>query len=702
MNKRKEFALIKHVDKKQKINTSILLTAVFLLFAMSSCLMPELSPELYVDTLTINAGEVNINSTSPGVDDGFLVIKNSTPDQVIHSIRIKYPDGSYKIIPTNIVTGEEKTITLPKGDYEVSISEDGIYYSGKELVTIEPASSLPEGKTLDTADKFQPPGWWKTGGHNTDPAYPSYNPDPDGGPGGGQNTDPTNPGGGQTDPGSGVSYPTGYLTITNNYSRSIDIVQVTYIAKPDGSTSGLPVINPIPGAGNPQTLTLDLDPPLGTGESIEIPLPIGKYKIRVGYQGTNAFPIWFGKPVDIEREIEEGGTTLVELETNGTWGGSGGGTIDPGTTDPGPVDPPATVVVGSGYIVIRNIYPNSIINIIEIQSMDTPATLDPNPTGTITIPSLGYNADPINVYYYAPVPYGKYKVRVGFSGEDDTKWYNGNDWNVIQEIEVGNGSYPNVPHSSDPGNGPTQGQPGYYNPSGHTMGYVQVKNSGSSTIWGIAVNSKLDDKTFAMWPHWGSNENIQGASVPPDQTSPIIENVPPGKKYVHVWFTKKGETKMQHAYKDVDILADVLTIPIFYLTVSFETWPIYTTPPTSYIGNAKGSIQLYNGQMDSKNIIQIVIANYGQGTYRYVMETIRDEKVPTVYEELAGGTVAIVPGTYSQIYELPPGRYRVAVKKTDPPMYYDYYGASLWTWKLVHVQAGLPVVLTFDGSYIKP
>jgi hypothetical protein len=676
---------------KIKGHKSALLTALFLLFAMSSCLMPELSPELYVGTLNLNVDELNINGTGiPGADEGFLVIKNSTPDQTIHFIRVKYPDGSYRIFPVNLAPGEEKTIILPKGDYEVSISEDGIYYSSKEPVTIEPESSLPGGKVLDTATHFLPPGWWKTGGRNTtDPTRPEYNPDPE-----------SRPGGGGNGPGPGGSYPsTGYLTITNNYGYPIDTVQVIYIERPEGYSGPLPVINPIPGASDPQTLTLKLDPPLMTGWSIEIPLPGGKYRIRVGYQGTNAFPIWYGNPSDIEKDIEPSGGASVELGSNGNWESEG-------STDPGGTPLPEN---GMGYIKITNIYENSIVNVIDVYQI-SPDTWDPKSTGPVPITPL-FKGDS---YYYA-VPYGTYKVRVGYydpskgDAEDNPNWYNPKnytgDWweSVPTTVTVGPGQNLNelveVPEAEN-GQGPGIGQNGYYLPSGHTTGFVQVKNTGSSTIWGIVVNSKASDKTFEQ-RHWGTRDSTNGQGVGPGETSPLIDNIAPGRKFVHVFFTLKGSTTMLDVYQEVDILADVLTIPIFYLTLSFETYPIYTFAPN--ISDAKkGSIQIYNGQKNSNKITEIMIANYGMGTARAIYETTIYEDAPTEFHKFVDSTTPVNSGSYSEAFQLTPGRYRVAVRKTGYNGKIDWWGNSVWVWKVVHVQAGLPVVLTFDGDYIKP
>jgi hypothetical protein len=702
MNKKMRFAF------KQKINKGMLLTAVFLLFTMSSCMMPELAPELYVGTLNIeNAGEVNINNpdnvninpggntpeipgipTTPGVNDGYLVIKNSTPGQTIHFIRIKYPNGAYKIISTDIPTGEDQAIILPKGDYEVSISEDGIYYSSTEPAAIEPVSSPSDGKILDTATHFLPPGWWSTGGCNTtDPTQPEYNPQ---GPGGG---------GG---PGPGGDYPIGYLAITNNYNSPIDTIEVTYVRKPDGSTSGLPAINPIPGASNPQTLTLNLDPPLKTGETIEIPLPIGWYRIRVGYQGANSFPIWFGNPSEIEREIKEGESTSVELGADGVWDNPNDPTDPTDPTNPvTPIDPGN----GNGYIKIKNIYQDSIINVIDVYSTDTPATLAPNPTGPVSITPLFYN----DVYYYS-VPQGSYKVRVGFQDDNgNINWYTpkdytgGNWWdypttNVVVTPGQDLNEIPPVPEVND-GQGPGSNDSGYYNPANHTKGYVAVRNSSTSIIRGFTVTDVSSDMPPAGNESWGAATLTAPGVANGSHTLEVP--VTPGKKYINIWLTRKDTpNKLTLVHKESFVYIDTLTVFNLISTMTIETYPEHTTP-TSLLGES-GTIIVVNGQKTGYNLTDIVVVNYGKGTVHSISSTLKgSEKDPGNPGEIraSGTNLGLIPGQSSPVYSLPPGMYRLAVKKSG---HTTWYGKNASTWKLVHVRSGVPLVFSFDGTHLDP
>jgi hypothetical protein len=666
---------------KLKGYKNVLLTALFLLFAMSSCLMPELSPELYVGTLNLNVDELNVTGGSggggsggtgiAGANEGYLVIKNSTPGQTIHFIRIKYPDGSYRIIPTDIAPGEEKKIVLPKGDYEVSISEDGLYYSSTEPVTIETASVLPDGKILDTATHFLPSGWWSTGGY--DPNHdPHYNPQGPNGPGGGE----------------GGGYPMGYLTITNNYTSPIDTVQVTYIRNPNGST--LPVINPIPGASDPQTLTLRLDPPLRTGETIEIPLPIGWYRIKVGYQGANPYPIWFGSPPEIEREIKEGESTSVELGDDGTWDGPSGPTTPTGPT--GPTIPSTSS--GNGYIVVKNIYGNCIINVIQIQQISSTyetGKWDPNTTDPIAITPLFKD----DVYYYGPVPYGKYKVRVGFSAPPALPvWYN--DWNITV-VEVDDTKHPQVPVQGDPITIPGSG-PGYYNPGDHTKGYVSVKNSSSSIIRGFTVTDVSSNEFAGALASWGAADTTSNNISNGGRTPEIL--VAPGKKWINIWLTRKDTpTKLTLVHKECYVYIDALTIPNLVTTMTIDTYPEFTTPTD--LSSQTGTIYVANGAKTGKNIGEIVIYNYGRGDAHVITHTLKGHETDPGEANVkrAGGLVDLAPGATSTAYTLPPGMYRLAVRLNG---HTTWYGKSGSVWKLVQVRSGVPMVFSFDGTHLDP
>ncbi|WP_148257326.1 hypothetical protein [Treponema primitia] len=369
-------------------------------------------------------GEI-IYVTPDPEDNGKLTIENDTEGQTIHFIRIKYPDGTYKVIPADVGTGDNKELSLPAGNYEVSISEDGIYYSSVEPVSVEPGSVEPDGKILDTGTKFQPPLWWKTGGHNDpnfpdepgyDPEYPEWNPN-----------NPNNPESGDlTTPGTDTDGTTpnalpgwGHLKITNNSNYPVDIIKVTYLAWPDGSTKDLPAIS----SENPTNeLTFTLDPALkppatagGVGDSITLALHAGKYKVELGYKGGNKTPAWLGQS---EKIVKEGETATIELQSDG--GNSGGGTTPPTDTK------------GSYYIVVKNQYKDTIVNAINVYQMPESApggttTLAPNPTGIVVITPPLYFGD---IYYYKVPTTGKYKVRMGFydpslpPGPGNPFWYN--------------------------------------------------------------------------------------------------------------------------------------------------------------------------------------------------------------------------------------------------------------------------------------
>jgi hypothetical protein len=178
--------------------------------------------------------------------------------------------------------------------------------------------------------------------------------------------------------------------------------------------------------------------------------------------------------------------------------------------------------------------------------------------------------------------------------------------------------------------------------------------------------------------------------------TPVI-NSAPGEKYVHIWYGEPGKS-VSKAYKKIDVYIDVLTV-VTRNDSDWETYPRYTTPQDQLDDpDAKATVSLYNGCKDNGNIVEILVANYGDATRRYIYETIRDE---VGYKEVYhwNGTLR---ATQTYTFELKPGLYRLALKKEGTTAKYDYYGRNLWNWKIIHVRDHVPLVMSFDGTDTSP
>ncbi|WP_010253650.1 hypothetical protein [Treponema primitia] len=500
----------------------------------------DLSDLIKTETVVVTKPGEIIYETLPPEDNGKLTIKNTTEGQTIHFIRVKYPDETYKVIPANVGTGEEKVLSLPAGDYEVSISEDGVHYSSVETLAIESITDDPVGKTLDTTDNFKPPLWWKTGGHNDssdpkyDPNYDEWNPD-----------NPVSPnkgtdGGGTDETTTQRPYPgLGYLEVINNSNYPLDIIKVTYFAWPDGSTENLPAIS----LENPTNeLTFTLDPQLEKEQSIILTLPAGSYKVELGYKGGNQNPSWLGKS---ENLVEEGKTSKVELKSEG--GNSGGGTT--GTT------PPAETT-GSYYIIVKNQYKDTIVNAINVYQVPGSApnnttTLAPNPTGIVVTPPLNFG----DTYYYKVPTTGEYKVRMGFydpskpKGPGNPFWYNSPSDDTDPDHPA---SWTEPGDVITVGNDPNFKETNKDNSTDYSTGENNPgKNTGEKQpgAYFIAVENKYSGKTINVINVYQVPGTAQTPMVPNPSGLVFIDPLAYGETYYHQ-VPSKGSYKVRVGYYD--------------------------------------------------------------------------------------------------------------------------------------------------------